>query len=49
MAQAYRGMLPVGELMIEHRLIDRMLILMRIEIERIGELAARTRSSSIPQ
>ena len=38
MAQAHRGMLPVGELMIEHRLIDRMLGLMRVEIERIGEL-----------
>lgn len=38
MAQAYRGTLPVGELMIEHRLIDRMLRLMRIEVDRIGEL-----------
>ncbi len=37
MAQAYRGMLPVGELMIEHRLIDRMLALMRVEMDRIGE------------
>ncbi len=37
MAQTRRGMLPVGQLMIEHRLIDRMLDLMRIEIDRIGE------------
>jgi hemerythrin-like domain-containing protein len=29
-------MLPIGELMIEHRLIDRMLSLMRIEMDRIG-------------
>ncbi len=36
MAQLQRGMLPIGELMIEHRLIDRMLALMRIELDRIG-------------
>jgi hemerythrin-like domain-containing protein len=36
MAQVQRGMLPIGELMIEHRLIDRMLALMRIELDRIG-------------
>lgn len=29
-------MLPIGELMIEHRLIDRMLKLMRVELDRIG-------------
>lgn len=37
MAQMRRGMLPIGQLMIEHRLIDRMLDLMRVEIDRIGE------------
>jgi hemerythrin-like domain-containing protein len=36
MAQVQRGMLPIGELMIEHRLIDRMLKLMRMELDRIG-------------
>ncbi len=36
MAQVQGPMLPIGELMIEHRLIDRMLKLMRIELDRIG-------------
>lgn len=36
MAQMQGHMLPIGELMIEHRLIDRMLKLMRIELDRIG-------------
>src|SRR5512146_3375493 len=36
MAQVQGHMLPIGELMIEHRLIDRMLKLMRIELDRIG-------------
>jgi hemerythrin-like domain-containing protein len=36
MAQVQGRMLPIGELMIEHRLIDRVLKLMRIELDRIG-------------
>jgi len=36
MAQVQGHMLPIGELMIEHRLIDRILKLMRIELDRIG-------------
>ncbi len=36
MAQVQGHMLPIGELMIEHRLIDRMLKLMRVEMDRIG-------------
>ncbi|MDI6896995.1 hemerythrin domain-containing protein [Methanocella conradii] len=36
MAQVQRGMLPAGALMTEHRLIERMLSLMRVELDRIG-------------
>jgi len=36
MAQVQGHMLPIGELMIEHRLIDRILKLMHIELDRIG-------------
>ncbi len=36
MAHVERVMMPVGALMIEHRLIERMLGLMRAELDRIG-------------
>jgi hemerythrin-like domain-containing protein len=37
MAQTERSMQPIGPLMIEHRLIEHMIRLFRVEMDRIGE------------
>ncbi len=37
MPQLHRRMLPIGQLMIEHRLMEHMINLFRVELDRIGE------------